>query len=127
MSEQNSTVATFPVSPPRVRVEWLIAGVRVALAVSALLAFLIDAPNYFPPYFVTLVFVGYLVYGLAVLALVWSPVQFGRGWDLAVHVFDLLVFVAGCLDDRRGHQPVLCVLCLHRRQRLACGGARAAP
>ena len=32
--------------------------------------------------------------GLAVLALVWSPVHVGRGWDLAVHVFDLLVFVA---------------------------------
>jgi signal transduction histidine kinase len=93
MSESNLATSSFPVSPPRVRVEWLIAGVRVAIAVSALLAFLIDVPNYFPPYIVSLVFVVYLIYGVAVLALVWSPVNFGRGWDLAVHLFDLLVFV----------------------------------
>jgi signal transduction histidine kinase len=93
MAEQPATASPFPASPPRVRVEWLIAAVRVALAVSALLAFMIDVPNYVPPYFVALVFVGYLVYGLAMLALVWSPVNFGRGWDLAVHVFDLVVFV----------------------------------
>jgi signal transduction histidine kinase len=93
MSEHSPATSSFPVSPPRVRVEWLIAGVRVAIAVSALLAFLIDVPNYFPPYVVSLVFFVYLVYGLAVLALVWSPVNFGRGWDLAVHLFDLLVFV----------------------------------
>src|SRR5207237_10853200 len=30
--------------------------------------------------------------GVAVLALVWSPVRFGRGWDVAVHTFDLFVF-----------------------------------
>jgi signal transduction histidine kinase len=93
MADQPTAIGTFPLSPPRVRVEWLIAAVRVALALSTLLAFAIDAPNYVPPYLVALVFVGYLIYGLAVLALVWSPVQFGRGWDLAVHVFDLLVFV----------------------------------
>ena len=93
MSDQTTAVATFPVSPPRVRVEWLIAAVRVALAASALLALAIDAPNYVPSYIVALVFVVYLIYGLAVLALVWSPVQFGRGWDLAVHAFDLAVFV----------------------------------
>ena len=93
MPEQPTPSQAFPVSPPRVRVEWLIAGVRVALAVSALIAFLIDVPNYIPPYIVSAVFVAYLIYGLAVLALVWSPVRFGRGWDLAVHSFDLLVFV----------------------------------
>ena len=93
MSDQNPAPSSFPVSPPRVRVEWLIAGVRVAIAVSALLAFLIDVPNYFPPYVVSLIFSVYLIYGLAVVALVWSPVHFGRGWDLAVHLFDLLVFV----------------------------------
>ena len=93
MSAKNPAPSSFPVSPPRVRVEWLIAGVRVAIAVSALLAFVIDVPNYFPPYVVSLIFSVYLIYGLAVLALVWSPVNFGRGWDLAVHLFDLLVFV----------------------------------
>ena len=93
MSDQNPAPSSFPVSPPRVRVEWLIAGVRVAIAVSALLAFLIDVPNYFPPYVVSLIFSVYLIYGLAVVALVWSPVNFGRGWDLAVHLFENRSFV----------------------------------
>ena len=93
MAQQTTPIGTFPISPPRVRVEWLIAAVRVALAVSALLAMVIAAPNFVPSYIVAFVFVVYLMYGLAVLALVWSPVQFGRGWALAVHVFDLVVFV----------------------------------
>jgi len=100
MAEQTTPIGTFPVSPPRVRVEWLIAAVRVALAVSALLAMVIAAPNFVPSYIVAFVFVVYLLYGLAVLALVWSPVQFGRGWALAVHVFDLVVFaLAATMTD----------------------------
>lgn len=83
----------YPEYPPRVRVEWLIAGTRVALAVSALFALTVETPTYIPPYVIAFVLGGYLFYGLAVLALVWSPVRFGRGWDLAVHVFDLVVFV----------------------------------
>src|SRR5262245_18354467 len=82
----------YPESPPRIRIEWLIAAARVIIATSALLAFIIDAQHYVPPFIVGF-FGGYLVYGLAVLALVWSPVRFGRGWDLAVHVFDVVVFV----------------------------------
>ena len=83
----------FPESPPRVRVEWLIAAVRVAIAVSALLAFLIDPPTYVSPFVLTSIFGGYLAYSVAVLWLVWSPVRFGRGWDPALHVIDLIVFV----------------------------------
>lgn len=91
---------SYPESPPRVRVEWLIAGTRVALAASALLALTVDTPDYLPRSLIASIFGGYLVYGLAVLALVWSPVKFGRGWDLAVHVFDVVVFVlAASLTD----------------------------
>ena len=82
----------YPESPPRVRVEWLLAGTRVAVAASALLAVTLDTPEYIPPRLVASVLIGYLLYGLAVVALVWSPVRFGRGWDLAVHAFDLIVF-----------------------------------
>lgn len=82
----------YPDSPPRVRVEWLLAGTRVAVAASALLAVSIDASEFVPPRLVAGVLAGYLFYGLAVLALVWSPVRFGRGWDVAVHAFDLMVF-----------------------------------
>jgi signal transduction histidine kinase len=35
---------------------------------------------------------GYFVYSLFVLALVWTPVRFAAGWDLAVHSFDLGAF-----------------------------------
>jgi len=83
---------TYPASPPRVRVEWLLAGTRVAVAASALLAITLDTPAFIPPLLVASVLGFYLLYGFAVLALVWSPVRFGRGWDVAVHVFDLIVF-----------------------------------
>ena len=83
----------FPESPPRVRVEWLIAAVRVAIAVSALLAFLIDPPAFVSPFVLTSIFGGYLAYSVAVIWLVWSPVRFGRGWDPAHHVIDLIIFV----------------------------------
>ena len=83
---------TYPASPPRVRVEWLLAGTRVAVAASALVAITLDTPAFIPPLLVASVLSFYLLYGFAVLALVWSPVRFGRGWDVAVHVFDLFVF-----------------------------------
>jgi signal transduction histidine kinase len=90
----------YPVSPPRVRVEWLIAASRVALAVAALVAITLDTPGHVPQYLIAAVLGLYLLYSLAVLALVWSPVRFVRGWGLAVHVFDLVifVFVAGITD-----------------------------
>ena len=48
----------------------------------ALVAITLDTPEYIPPYLVAAILFGYLLYGLAVLSLVWSPVRFGRGWDL---------------------------------------------
>jgi signal transduction histidine kinase len=76
-------------SPPRVRVEWLIAGVRVVLAAGSLAALAIEpvwgarVPAYLLGW--------YLVYGLALLALVWTPNRFGRGWDIVIHVVDIAV------------------------------------
>ena len=34
----------------------------------------------------------YLVYSLLMLALVWTPVRFARGWGMAQHAFDLAAF-----------------------------------
>ena len=76
-------------SPPRVRVEWLIAGTRVALAVGTLLAVTIE-PIHSQGQAYLLGW--YVVYSLAVLALVWTPARFARGWDIAVHFGDLAVF-----------------------------------
>ena len=69
----------YPDYPPRVRVEWLIATTRVVLAGGALLATTIRP--FAPGDWITTYSLGwYLVYSLVVLALVWMPVRFARGW-----------------------------------------------
>lgn len=80
--------------PPRVRVEWVIAGARVLLAGGALVGVALGAPGPAPYPLVAALLGGYLAYALAVLGLVWTPVRFGRGWDIAVHTFDFAVFSA---------------------------------
>jgi signal transduction histidine kinase len=75
-------------SPPRVRVEWLIAGARVLLAAGTLAAIALTPLS---PSRVLLYLLGwYLAYSLALLALVWTPVRFARGWDIVVHMVDVL-------------------------------------
>ena len=79
-------------SPPRVRVEWLIAGARVVLAFGTLLAMAINPGELVRP---TAYFLGwYSIYSLTLLALVWTPVRFARGWDIIVHVVDVAAFAA---------------------------------
>jgi signal transduction histidine kinase len=80
--------------PPRVRVEWVIAGARVLLAAGALVGVTVGAPDTVPYPLVAALLGGYLAYTLTVLGLVWTPVRFGRGWDVAVHTFDFGVFSA---------------------------------
>jgi signal transduction histidine kinase len=77
-------------SPPRVRVEWLIAGARVVLAVGTSAAFALEPSWSFgtPIYLMG----WYLAYSIAVLCIVWTPMRFARGWDIIVHLVDLLVF-----------------------------------
>jgi signal transduction histidine kinase len=77
-------------SPPRVRVEWLIASARVALAVGILAATTIEPQ---PSARVGAYLLGwYLAYSLALLAVVWTPVRFAAGWDVIVHVVDVTFF-----------------------------------
>ncbi len=76
--------------PPRVRVEWFLAAARVGLAGGALIAVPADVPT--PA--VHAVLIAYLAYSLSVLTLVWSPVRFGRGWELSLHLVDLGAFAA---------------------------------
>ena len=83
----------YPDYPPRVRVEWLIATTRVVLAGGALLATTIRP--FSPGDWITTYTLGwYLVYSLVVLALVWTPVRFARGWGVLLHVVDLAAFSA---------------------------------
>lgn len=78
-------------SPPRVRVEWLIAGARVVLSVGVLVAMAVvhDQTRYLAMYLAG----WYLVYSMAPLALVWTPTRFAPGWDAVVHAVDVAVFV----------------------------------
>jgi signal transduction histidine kinase len=84
----------YPEYPPRVRLEWLIATARVAIAVGAFIAVWIAPPSVFPRdrVIIDMILGWYTVYSLLVLGMVWAPVRFARGWDLAVHTFDLVAF-----------------------------------
>ena len=70
----------------------MIAGVRVALAAGTLVAIVVDLVNSGAHQGLTYVFAAYLAYSLAVLTLVWTPVRFFRGWDLAVLAVDFAIF-----------------------------------
>jgi signal transduction histidine kinase len=82
----------YPEYPPRVRVEWLIASTRVVLAAGALLAIALGAFGVAADWILAYSFGWYLAYAVVVLALVWTPVRFARGWDVALHLFDLSAF-----------------------------------
>ena len=74
-------------APPRVRLEWLIAGARAALAIGTFVAAAVDPSDAAG---VAAYLLGwYLPYSLALLAMVWTPARFARGWDLTVHVVDV--------------------------------------
>ena len=107
-------------SAPRVRVEWLIAGTRVVLALGGLLA-VIAAPLEPSVQALTLYLLGwYLAYSVAMLALVWAPIRFAPGWAFAVHLFDFVAFSLLMATTRAAVGPFfLCFLFL-----LVCGALR---
>lgn len=105
---------------PRVRVEWLIAGTRVVLALGGLLAVLVDPLQQPLQAFVLYVLAWYLTYSLAMLALVWAPIRFAPGWAFAVHLFDFMAFTLLVAATRAATSPFfLCFLFL-----LVCGTLR---
>jgi signal transduction histidine kinase len=82
----------YPEHPPRERLEWLLAGGRLLFVAGALLAALIPAhpPAHTPIIVTSLAY--YLVYSIAIMALVWQPLAFAKGWAVALHLFDLVAF-----------------------------------
>ena len=91
-SARQGTLNVYPESPPRVRVEWLIASSRVVLAGGALVAAAISPFNANHSWVLTYSIGWYFVYSLFVLALVWTPIRFAAGWALSLHIFDLAAF-----------------------------------
>jgi len=81
-----------PEYPPRVRIEWLIAISRVVLAAGALIAVAVSPADALGTWSLAYALGWYLLYSVLVLGLVWTPVRFARGWDLAQHSFDLAAF-----------------------------------
>jgi len=81
-----------PEYPPRVRIEWLIAISRIVLAAGALLAVAVSPADALGTWPLAYALAWYLLYSVLVLGLVWTPVRFARGWDLAQHAFDLAAF-----------------------------------
>jgi signal transduction histidine kinase len=80
----------YPENPPRVRLEWLIATARAVIAIGAFITLVIIP---FGSHNLTVldgVLSWYVLYSLSVLAMVWAPVKFAAGWDLAGHVVDIV-------------------------------------
>jgi signal transduction histidine kinase len=107
-------------SPPRIRVEWVVAGTRVVLAAGALVAIAIDPLEHVQHGFILYLLGCYLVYSLGMLALVWAPVRFAPGWDLAVHLFDFGAFTVLMLVTEGATSPFFTYLLFL----LVCGTLR---
>jgi signal transduction histidine kinase len=80
----------YPENPPRVRLEWLIATARAVIAIGAFITLVIIPFGRHNLSVLDGVLSWYVLYSLAVLAMVWAPVKFAAGWDLAVHVVDII-------------------------------------
>lgn len=107
-------------SARRARVEWVIASGRVVLAAGVLLAVILDPLERVEAALLIFLLGCYLVHSVAVMALVWSPIQFGRGWGLAVHLFDYAAFSVLILVTQGGSSPLfICFIFL-----LVCGTLR---
>jgi len=76
-----------PDYPPRGRLERAIASARLVLAFGAAVAVWLDPAS--PPS--NPLVSAYLLVGVVVLGLVWTPMRFARTWSLTVHAVDLAV------------------------------------
>ncbi len=92
LNQSSAGLFANPAYPPRERLEWLLAGGRLLLVIGGLVA--ASIPTIHPTQYTVIVtsLAVYLVYSLAILALVWRPVRFARGWAVALHLFDLVAF-----------------------------------
>jgi signal transduction histidine kinase len=97
-------------SPPRIRVEWLVAIARVVLAGGAWVAVLIDPADGGHGWAVAYLLSCYLVFSIGILALVWAPTRFAPGWGVALHLYDLAAFAVVMIVTRGAANPFYAVL-----------------
>src|SRR5262245_5833690 len=96
--------------PPRVRIEWLVAVARVVLAAGAGVAVLVDPVRNAEGGVVLFLLTCYLVFSVGILALVWAPARFARGWGVALHLYDLAAFTVLMITTRGAANPFYAAL-----------------
>jgi signal transduction histidine kinase len=97
-------------SPPRVRVEWLVAVARVVLAAGVWIAILFDPLEPGRGGIGAFLFACYLAFSVGILALVWSPTRFGRGWAVGLHLYDLAAFTVLMVAEHGAASPFFATL-----------------
>lgn len=98
-------VSPYADYPPRVRLEWLLATTRVVLVAGGLVALTFDRDRTLQFTIIQYLLTMYLGYSVAMVALVWMPLRFARGWAVAQHVTDLLFFSLVTLLTRGANSP----------------------
>ena len=98
-------VSPYADYPPRVRLEWLLATTRVVLVAGGLVALTFDRDRTHQFTLIQYLLTMYLGYSVAMVALVWAPLRFARGWAIAQHVTDLLLFSLVTLLTQGAHSP----------------------
>jgi len=91
--------------PPRVRLEWLLATTRVFLVAGGLVALTFDRDRAHQFTLIQYLLTMYLGYSVAMVALVWMPLRFARGWAIAQHITDLLLFSLVTLLTQGANSP----------------------
>jgi len=104
------SMTSYHESPPRIRVEWVVAVARVVLAGGVWIAVLIDPLEPGRGGIGAYLFVCYLMFSVGILALVWSPVRFARGWAVALHSYDLAAFAVLMVAERGAASPFFAML-----------------
>src|SRR5690349_15653023 len=92
-------------SPPRIRVEWLVAVARVVLAAGATIATLVDPAIVGHAGTVAYLLACYLVFAIGILVLVWAPTRFARGWAVALHLYDIAAFTVLAITTHGAVNP----------------------
>ena len=99
-----------PESPPRIRVEWLVALARVVLALGVWIAVIIDPLEPGRGGIGAFLFACYFAFSVGILALVWSPTRFGRGWAVGLHLYDLAAFTVLMVAENGAASPFFATL-----------------
>lgn len=101
---------TYVDSPPRIRVEWLVAVARVVLAAGLWISIIIHPLEPGRGGTIAFLLTCYVLFSVGILALVWAPTRFGRGWAVALHLYDLAAFMVLMVGTDEAASPFFAML-----------------